>query len=245
MDLFNFLAGVVSIASFVFAFALHIKRKALLGHLEAGLLGLIGTLDKIAAMGGLSGFSKKDLRIAAEGARDQSIALLKSFSVKEQRLPTYDFGIDQESIEETMRKRKETLGLDEGVFCIVQSQQISYKESLFPVETVSPGIKISAYDENIRKIVLTKVKAISQHIAPAYLVINDSLSVTGNHQVLCRNRGWIPSSDLVLGDELMTNTGHWKPVVSTRVQKGVVRVYSVSTEIGNLFANGFLVHNKQ
>jgi hypothetical protein len=67
LDSFNVVSGIVTIASFIFALILFIQDRTLKQSLEAGLTGLIGTLDTLAFV------AKRGP--SAEGARMQKLGL--------------------------------------------------------------------------------------------------------------------------------------------------------------------------
>lgn len=245
MDQFNIIAGIITIVSFIFAIVIYFTDKSFKQHMESGLIGLINSLDKMAAMKEEKHITKKEMGIVAESARDHAISLLKSFSDKEERFRTFSFGINEKNIENVIEERKKANGLSYGG-CILSGQDVAVApDSTLDIGKVCVDGPLITYDENAHKITRGVVEAILEHETSNYLLINDELALTANHKVKCRDRGWISVDRLTIGDEILRIDLQWKLVRSISLIQKSSKVFDITASDGNLFVNGYLIHNKQ
>ena len=242
MDAFNVIAGLITIASFVFALVIYVKDRGLRRHIESGLLILIGSMDKIAAMEESSKFKKLHMGIAAAAARDHAIALLKSFSDKEERIKTWDMGITDEEIEEKIKTRRKAHGISYGG-CVVTGQHVGATSGNIVIENIKKEQKLIGYNIELNTTCDCTCKRIEVFDVPNYLEINSSLKVTANHELFCRYIGWIDAIDIRIGFELLTEDREWSIVETIKFIKEPAKAVAMSTSSENYFASGYLVHN--
>ena len=243
MDTFNIISGIITIVSFVFALLIYIKDKSLKSNIEAGLLSLIHSLDKLALMAEKDKFNKTHMGVISETLRDQAISLLKSFSKEEKRFNTFGFGITEENIEEIIKKREEMVGLDHKG-CIIANQWVNGQKANIMVEDLKPGMEIKSLNSNLNNLLTSTVDKVSSHNVGNYVEINNKLSVTSTQKLFCKRRGWIYASEITIGDELLTQNLEWETIGAILLKKECSIAYAISTNSNNLFVNGYLVHNK-
>lgn len=243
MDIFNIIAGVVTIISFVFALVLYLKDKDLTKTVEQGILGIINTFDKIATMRDDADATKQQMSIVAEGGRDHAISLLRSFSDKNERHPTYTFGFTGDTIEQIIDERLKHHGIGRKG-CIVAGQQVSHRGGKILIDRIEPGVEVLAFDSHDCSLCTTRVIQIREAIDGEYLNINGVLSVTDSHRVWTHDKGWVTALNLKVGDQLFNEQLAWEPVKSIARRTRTTMVYGIETSKGNLFVGGYLVHNK-
>lgn len=118
-----------------------------------------------------------------------------------------------------------------------------------PIEDVIEGDEVLTFDFKTQANITTKVTQVFHHAAEQtkfYLVFNDHLGVTPNHQ-LYTPFGWLEAGTLNIGDALVDIHGNEIEIVSIAVVGESVPTYNlhVDNENHNYYANDILVHNKQ
>lgn len=244
MDTFNIISGLITITSFIFAFVLHLNEKGLRQRLESGLLILISSMDKISAMEEESKYKKLHMGVAAAATRDHAIALLKSFSDKEERIKTWDMGITDEAIEERIRKRRMAHGISYGG-CVITGQEVTIRTGKKLIEDIVKNDSIRCVGGRYNDLYTGTCKSTKIFDVPNYVEINGSLKVTANHQVYCREFGWIEATDIKIGYELRNDSMKWDIVSCIRLVDQPSKAVAMSTTAGNYFVSGYLVHNEE
>jgi Pretoxin HINT domain len=250
LDTFNVICGIVTIASFLLSVVLFIQDHTLRRSLEAGLIGLIGTLDTLAyaAKGPdesevIESSEKRALRAKLLGyavsSRNHAIALLKSFSDKEERFKTFDFGLDGDSAQERLQQRKEKF------LCVAAGQPVHTPQGVKLIDEISAGDIVLSFDVKGGLLATDKVTAVRAAEADRYIRLNDHLEVTESHRLWCLERGWVTADHLQLGDVLVTAAGKTDTVVSLRLVPERVKVFALSVKSHScFFVGGYLAHNK-
>lgn len=250
LDAFNIVAGIITVAAFVFSMYIYIKDKSILRAIESGLIGLIGSLDLLAATANHSKYSKKEISLQAIVCRNHAISILKTFSSKEERYNTFDFGLKAGDIHKRIQERKEKLGMDiggrsGGQDCIVHGQDVMTKDGVLPVDAIHVGLEVASYDLDTAKLCSTVIQSCRKATTKNFIRINDELELTAVNTIFLRDRGWVMASELTIGDEIMTIEKNWKMIRSLEYVPKETTVFSVKTnEPHNLFVTGYLVHNK-
>ena len=242
LDMFNLISGAITIIAFIFSIAIYIRDKAWRSNLESGLIGLIGNLDLLVFSSYDDEVTKNEINAMSAMIRNQTIALLKSFSDKEERFRTFDFGFSDEEITERIKKRKEVLGIDyKG--CIVPDQAVLTPMKTQLVQDLKPGDVVLSYSLHKKSYTRSTVIYNSKHKSKNYIVINDNLKVTANHSIYTKCKGWIQSSEVTIGDELLKQ-GEWEIVSSIELHPQGTDTFEVKVDYpNNLFISGYLVHN--
>lgn len=120
----------------------------------------------------------------------------------------------------------------------------SYKE----IQKLKEGEIIYSYNLESEALVEDKVaKVIIHYNYPGgYLLINDTLKVTGNHNVWVVNKeSWEKADTLTVGDTLLSPEGEKTTIMSIDKAMGSNTVYNLhlNGESHNYFAEDLLVHN--
>lgn len=244
LDWFYVVSGLITIGAFVFAIYVYLLDRGLKRQLENGLLALIGTLDRVAAMDELDEYEKAHLAIGAAAVRDHAIALLASFSDANKRLKTFDFGFDDEELEKLIEKRRRATGVGLPGGCILGGQKVCASPMPFLIEEVKVGDNVLSLDGSF-EIAETVVNNVARGVADRFITIDEELSVTESQKILVRDKGWVSAARLRIGDEVYLDTNRWKAINNLNHGTGGFDIFAVETSVGNLFVNGILVHNKK
>jgi hypothetical protein len=114
-----------------------------------------------------------------------------------------------------------------------------------PIEDISPGESIMAFDEKLGRLVVDKVAKVSKHKINEYLVINNHLRLTPNHPVYS-NGIWVEIGKLKVGDMLTNSKGESEPITSIQKITESVKVYNLEVNPYHTYiAGGYVVHNKE
>lgn len=116
------------------------------------------------------------------------------------------------------------------------------------IEDVQSGDMVQSYNVTTGAASSEKVAKLLKHpnIPGGYLVINDTLKVTGNHLVWSYDRQmWVRAETLEVGDKLMAPDGSAIVITSISSVAGANTVYNLSLQgpNHNYFAENTLVHN--
>lgn len=246
LDTFNIISGIITIIAFIFAIWVHLSDKNLKTNLESGLIGIIGNLDNLVYCSNDDTVNKKELAAKSSMIRNQSISLLKSFSDKEERHRTFDFGLsDEENIEKRIKKRKEAIGIDYSG-CIVEGQFISTEKDNEEVQNLNINNSVVSYcisaDEESNSI----IKSNNQHYVSNFIMIDDILSLTANNKIFIKDRGWILASEVTVGDQMLSEDRTFKTINKIELISKKIRVFALKVEPHqNIFVNKLLVHNEE
>ena len=253
MDTFNIAAGLVTLMSFAYAVYTNIKinhvkeindkeTSQLKRHLGKGLNVLINNLDKIDYMEELDEHTKKTMAVAASGARDHAIALLMSFSDESEIIKTWDWNTEGE-FKEKIKQRQERLGVGTGG-CILEGQMVNTGDGTLKIEDLKMGCDVLGYDQNMSNVRKGRVVNVEIHNVSNHMLLNKKISVTCDHQVYCKDKGWLEALELMIGDELLNFEGNEEIVKSIEYISSPQKAYAIGTTTANIFVNGILLHNK-
>lgn len=151
------------------------------------------------------------------------------------------------------------------ISCFVRGTRISTPRGAMPIEQLTAGQEVHAYDEGRRQVVVRRVLAVFHHAAATPLTLRLSngreLGVTPEHPIYHHGDGrYAPAAALQVGDELL---GLVDPAASELTNPAVPSVCSIQVHAPlvpwteqvpvfnlhvegeqNYFAEGVLVHNK-
>ena len=236
---------IISVISIFITIIGVIRKSDLKKSLNAQLNSVIGSLDGVVQeiqSGGSTTLSEISYEIRP--IRNQTIGIVKSFSGKEERYKTYDYGIEGKNIDERIKKRKEASGVDiDG--CIIAGQMVKRENDEVLIDDLKPGDKILSYNPT-GQIENTSVVSVNKYIVKNYIQINDCLMLTGEHKVYTCHKGWMEAYCLSIADEIMTFNGEYMKICNLQlIQKNMIS-YSIHVEKNeSLFVNNFLVHNEE
>ncbi|MBM3283869.1 hypothetical protein FJY90_06530, partial [Candidatus Gottesmanbacteria bacterium] len=114
------------------------------------------------------------------------------------------------------------------------------------IEEVEKGDYIKTREsENEARMVKDKVTDRFEHVVGSYLLINNILRVTKEHNLFVNGR-WMPSGEAKPGDYLVNDANKWIKITSVEEKKGRFKVYNLQTEkTKTFFAQNFYVHNQK
>ncbi|MCD4761467.1 hypothetical protein K8R32_00730, partial [bacterium] len=114
------------------------------------------------------------------------------------------------------------------------------------IEDIERGDKIATFiDPLTRKLTSGKVMEIWHDTAVEFIVINDKIRVTPEHQIFASNR-FIDAGLLRIGDWLLNPDGERVPIRSISIDHEVRPIYNLRIEPQNtFFADGIYVHNQE
>ncbi|MCH7492760.1 S8 family serine peptidase [Patescibacteria group bacterium] len=113
-----------------------------------------------------------------------------------------------------------------------------------PIEEIQVGDIVVAYDEATNSFKEAAVLNFFEHEADNYLIINDNLKVTPNHEVYS-NGAWVEIGVLGIGDTLLNNQGEPVTINTINIVDEQVTVYNLEVDTYHTYvAGGIVVHNK-
>lgn len=114
------------------------------------------------------------------------------------------------------------------------------------IENIKNGDQIKTFSDPINKNLINgTVTKVWIHTVGEYLIINDDLKVTPEHQVFSKNR-FIDIGLLKIGDWLMNNRGEKVYIKSIEHKFDIIKVYNFRVDPQHTyFAGGFYVHNQE
>jgi Hint module len=140
--------------------------------------------------------------------------------------------------------------------CVAPGTQVALADGgSRPIEVMSPGDGILAFDVDAGVLVKARVEKVLVHQDTTYALDRlrasggETLDLTGNHPVFTA-RGFVATSNLVVGDtvyvvdEAALQTRQEKLVAITRRASTTQVTYNLKTTAGNYFAADLLIHNK-
>lgn len=115
-----------------------------------------------------------------------------------------------------------------------------------PIEKMKTGDRILTFGDPLgRRTTTGLVTEVWQHRVDRYLIINDTLKVTPEHQMYSRYR-FIDAGLLKIGDWLMDRDGRKVFIHSIEIVNEPVEVYNLRIDPQHTyFAGGFYVHNQE
>ena len=91
------------------------------------------------------------------------------------------------------------------------------------------------------------IKNIWKNTFESYYKINNELSITDDHFVICKRKNeyfWIEVDELIIGDSLFRSDNTFKEIETLQFVGKNIDVYNLQVNsIYTYFANGYLVHN--
>jgi prepilin-type N-terminal cleavage/methylation domain-containing protein len=131
--------------------------------------------------------------------------------------------------------------------CFLAGTRISMADGSYKnIEDVIAGDMVNSYDFELKKVVPGRVSGLVQHSADktnSYLVINDLLKVTHNHEILL-NGYWKQIGEAKIGDYMQLEDGSFRFINSIETVYENVPTYNFEVEdYHNYYAEEILVHN--
>ncbi len=245
IPLFDLIATIITAISTCITIIGAIRKSDLKKSLNAQLNSLIGSLDNLVQeiqSEGSTTLSEVSYEIRA--LRNQAIGIVKSFSGKEERYKTFDYGIEGKSIDERVKKRKEASGVD-ITGCIIMGQMVKRESDEISIDDLKPGDQILSYN-SAGQTENALVVSVNKYTVKNYIQINKCLRLTGEHKVYTRHKGWVQAYCLSIADEIMELNGKYTKICDLQFVQKEALSYSVHVEKNeSLFVNGFLVHNEE
>jgi hypothetical protein len=165
--------------------------------------------------------------------------LLKSFSRKEERFRTADFGVEGDTPRKRHKRREEEFD------CAAAGQLVLLPDGLKPIETLSTGDAILSYDFSLGQRVIDEVTTVRSVEIDGYIRVNGALKITGSHRLWSPERGWTMAGDIRLDDTLLGADGNTVAVHSIERIDERATVFAVSVKTSAcFFVGGYLAHNK-
>jgi len=133
--------------------------------------------------------------------------------------------------------------------CFLAGTKVLMADSTYKnIEEIQPGDRVMSYDIKQGEMVEDAVVKLLTHpdTSGGYIVINDSLKVTGNHRIWVASKSkWVRADDINIGDRLLGPNGQEITVSSREFIDGVNDVYNLSLpgDNHNYFTDDVLVHN--
>ncbi len=135
----------------------------------------------------------------------------------------------------------------EGGGCFLPGTQILMSDGKTKnIENIKVGDKIKTLASlNSDKMVNAKVIKTFSHQLSGYLVINNHLRVTGEHNLFINGR-WMTASEAREGDSFLDTHGNYQNIYSIEERAGMNTVYNFTVEkLNTYFADGFYTHNEK
>ncbi len=133
----------------------------------------------------------------------------------------------------------------EGGGCFLPGTQILMSDGKTKnIEDVKVGDKVKTLtSSDSDKLVSAKVIKTFVHKLAGYLVINNHLRVTGEHNLFINGR-WMTALEAKVGDSYLDVNGKYQDIYSIENYSGINTVYNFTVEkLSTYFADGFYVHN--
>ncbi len=135
----------------------------------------------------------------------------------------------------------------EGGGCFLSGTQVLLENGKTkPIEEIKVGDMIKTLQEpGSKKLVAAKVVKTFKHQVAGYLVFNNHLRVTGEHNLYINGR-FMTASEAKVGDSYLDSRGDYLPISSIENRSGLNTVYNLTVEkLSTYFADGFYVHNEK
>lgn len=93
-------------------------------------------------------------------------------------------------------------------FCLVEGTNISTDRGLVPIELINIGDVVNSFDVESQEYVLNEVEQIFKRTYDGDLIdieLEDGtiISITPNHEIYTKNRGWILADELTINDDIL------------------------------------------
>lgn len=135
----------------------------------------------------------------------------------------------------------------EGGGCFLPGTQILMADGKSKdIEEIKPGDNIKTRQSfTNKKLVSAKVKEVFTHQVSGYLLINNHLRVTKEHNLYVNGR-WLTAGEVKIGDSYLSVDGTYQTIKSVEQRSGLYTVYNLSVDnLHTFFAEGFYVHNEK
>lgn len=135
-------------------------------------------------------------------------------------------------------------GAERGGCFLTGTQVLMSDGSSKSIEKIKIGDTVKTLvDPSSNKLVSAKVLDVFVHNVSGYLLINNHLRVTTEHNLYINGR-WMVAGEAKVGDEYLNKAGRYQPITSIEKMSGLNTVYNLSIENEHTyFADGFYVHN--
>lgn len=133
----------------------------------------------------------------------------------------------------------------EGGGCFLPDTQVLLSDGTTkPIESIKVGDSIKTLKSpSSTQLVAAKVIKTFKHQVSGYLVINNHLRVTSEHNMYINGR-WMTAGEIRVGDSFLDEKGKYQSIYSVEVRSGLNTVYNFTVEnLGTYFADGMYVHN--
>jgi intein/homing endonuclease len=92
--------------------------------------------------------------------------------------------------------------------CVIAGSLINTKNGDIPIEMISEGVGAYTFNEELHSKELNTVSQLHKNFYSGELINIElengkSLTITPNHKVYTKNRGWVPAGELMVVDELL------------------------------------------
>lgn len=135
----------------------------------------------------------------------------------------------------------------EGGGCFLAGTQILMEDGKTKeIQDIKVGDIVKSFLSPLsRKIATAKVSKVFTHQVVGYLVINNHLRVTGEHNLYINGR-FMTASEVKVGDFYLDTHGEYQKIFSIESRSGINTVYNFTVEkLNTYFAEGFYVHNEK
>ncbi len=114
------------------------------------------------------------------------------------------------------------------------------------IESIKVGDTIKTLQSpTSSKLTSAKVTKVFTHQVAGYLLLNNHLRVTGEHNLYINGR-WMTASEAKVGDFYLDESGQYQSIFSIESFSGLNTVYNFTVDkLGTYFADGFYVHNEK
>lgn len=135
--------------------------------------------------------------------------------------------------------------------CFLGDTEIETENGLRNIKYIQIGEKVLTYNEEIGKIeykeVVDKLERSTRNVC-IIKTSNDTISSTTGHLFMVKDRWWVSSSSINVGDEIQTSNGTYEEVISKEIKlEGAINVtYNISLSENHTFFVGqdrILTHN--
>lgn len=135
--------------------------------------------------------------------------------------------------------------------CFLGDTEIETENGLRNIKYIQIGEKVLTYNEETGKIeykeVVDKLERSTRNVC-IIKTSNDTISSTTGHLFMVKNRWWVSSSSINVGDEIQTSNGTYEEVISKEIKlEGAINVtYNISLSENHTFFVGqdsILTHN--
>ena len=207
---------------------------------------MLQNIDYLCALSDDNATDKKTLLHVAKCIRTQVTGIIEYLPGDKERLPTYDYGIEGETLEERTKNRKIKMGLGTDG-CVITGQKVALANgNESAIENCNKNLKVASYNVSSSRVEEAELTSINHYSVENYIMINSKLCLTTEHKVFVEEKGWTCCYDLTIGDAIRKIDGECERVDEILLIKEKADCYSVHVSPYEcLFVNGYLVHNEE